>query len=152
MRSSSLGLIPAVAALGLGVWLLPSPPGAAAPAPPPLPTLTSVSAEHVGKVDRVTFGFTNGLPDNVHLEWLHTRVHDGSGLPVRVAGAKVLSVGFNDATAHDQDGAAVKGRTAYALPNVIASVMAGDFEGYVTVGLGVQKRTSYVVTKLHNPD
>ena len=43
-------------------------------------------------------------------------------------------------------------RTAYALPNVITAVGAGDFEGTVTFGLGVQKRTSYTVTKLQNPD
>ena len=30
--------------------------------------------------------------------------------------------------------------------------MRGDFEGTVTFGLGVQKRTSYTVTKLQNPD
>ena len=30
-----------------------------------LPTLTSVQAQHVGKVDRVTFGFRDGLPADV---------------------------------------------------------------------------------------
>jgi hypothetical protein len=59
---------------------------------------------------------------------------------------------FNGASAHDQNGATTRTRTAYALPNVITSVGAGDFEGTVTFGLGVQKRTSYTVTKLQNPD
>jgi len=152
MTVMSLRLGSAVAILGLGLPLLSSPPAPAAPGRVAVPTLTSVAAQHVGKVDRVTFGFTNGLPAHVHLEWVDTLVHDGSGLPVRVAGAKVLMVGFNTATAHDQNGATTRTRTAYALPNVITSVGAGDFEGYVTVGLGVQKRTSYTVTKLQNPD
>ena len=117
-----------------------------------LPTLTSVQAQHVGKVDRVTFGFTNGLPADVFVQWVDTLHQDGSGLPVRVAGTKVLMVVFNGATGHDQNGATVRTRTAYALPNVITSVGAGDFEGTVTFGLGVQKRTSYTVTKLQNPD
>jgi hypothetical protein len=151
MTFRSLRLAPVVAILGLGLPFL-SPAMAETPDRVVLPTLTSVQAQHVGKVDRVTFGFTNGLPDDVHVTWVDTLIHDGSGLPVRVAGAKVLMVGFNLATAHDQNGATIRTRTAYALPNVITSVGAGDFEGYVTVGLGVQKRTSYTVTKLQNPD
>jgi hypothetical protein len=152
MTFRSLRLAPVIAILGLGLPLLSPQSVAAAPSRVALPTLTSVQAQHVGKVDRVTFVFTNGLPAHVHPQWVDTLVHDGSGLPVRVAGAKILVVGFTSATAHDQDGATIATRTAYALPNVITSVNAGDFEGYVTVGLGVQKRTSYTVTKLHNPD
>jgi hypothetical protein len=140
-----------VVALALGLPLISSPTVAAAPQ---LPTLISVTAQHRGSVDRVTFGFSNGLPAHVHPQWVDTVVHDGSGLPVRVAGAKILVVGFTDAWAHDHgDGAAtIPTRTAYALPNVITSVNAGDFEGYVSIGLGVQRRTSYTVTRLHDPD
>jgi len=152
MRFRSQRLLPLVALLGLGAPAAPSAPASAATGPVALSTLTSVSATHVGKVDRVTFDFTGGLPGDVHVEWVDTLVHDGSGLPVRVSGAKVLMVVFSGATAHDQSGDTVKTRTAYALPNVITSVMAGDFEGYVTAGLGVQKRTSYTVAKLQNPD
>jgi hypothetical protein len=110
--------------------------------------LSSVKARHVGNVDRVVFRFSGGLPQTVHLAWVDTLVHDGSGLPVRVAGAKVLSVVMNGALAHDAGGSTVPRRTAFALPNVITAVGAGDFEGSVSVGLGVQKRTSYTVRKL----
>ena len=75
-----------------------------------LPTLTSVQAQHVGKVDRVTFGFTNGLPADVLVEWVDTLRHDGSGLPVRVAGTKVLMVVFNGATSHDAERRHAPGR------------------------------------------
>jgi len=108
--------------------------------------LTSVHARHVGNVDRVVFGFSGGVPSAVHPEWVDTLVHDGSGLPVRVAGAKVLSIVMNDAQAHDQNGSTVRGRTAFALPNVITAVGAGDFEGVVTFGLGVQKQTTFHVS------
>ena len=151
MTLRSLRLAPVVAIFGLGLPFL-SPATAATPDRVVLPTLTSVQAQHVGKVDRVTFGFTNGLPQDVQLQWVDTLRHDGSGLPVRVAGTKVLAVFFNGATNHDSNGSTTKGRTAYALPNVITAVSAGDFEGTVTFGLGVQKRTAYTVTKLHNPD
>jgi hypothetical protein len=93
----------------------------------------------------VVFGFTGGVPDTVFPEWVDTLVHDGSGLPVRIAGAKVLSVSMNGAVAHDQSGSTVAGRTAFALPNVITAVAAGDFEGSVLFGLGVQKQTSFHV-------
>jgi hypothetical protein len=112
-----------------------------------LPVLTSVHARHVGNLDRVVFRFSGGLPRTVHLEWVDTLVHDGSGLPVRVAGAAVLSVVMNGALAHDAGGSTVPRRTAFALPNVLTAVGAGDFEGTVTVGLGVQQRTSYTVRK-----
>ena len=80
----------------LGLCLLalsPIPPTAATATGPDrvaLPVLTSVSARHVGNVDRVVFRFTGGVPTTVFPEWVDTLVHDGSGLPVRVAGAKVL--------------------------------------------------------------
>jgi hypothetical protein len=110
-----------------------------------LPVLTSVRARHVGHIDRLVFGFTGGVPDTVRPAWVDTLVHDGSGLPVRVAGAKVLSVVMNGAQAHDQNGSTVSGRTAFALPNLITAVEAGDFEGVVTFGLGVQKQTAFQV-------
>lgn len=140
-----------VVALGLAL-LSPSPSTAAQEPAPHVGTLTSVTARHVGDVDRVTFTFAGGLPAHVYPQWLDRLIYDGSGLPVRVAGATILAVGFTSATGHDQDGFTFAKRTAYALPNVITSVYGGDFEGYLTVGLGLQKRTSYTVTKLHDPD
>ena len=141
-----------VATLGLVLTLLAPTAAQAAAAPPAIPTLTSVTARHVGDVDRVTFTFSNGLPTHVYPRWVDRVVYDGSGVPVRVAGAKILVVGFTSATAHDEDGLTMAKRTAYALPNVITSVYGGDFEGYVSIGLGVQQRTSYVVKRLSNPD
>ena len=154
MTPRFLGLGPLAAALGLGLSLL-SPPAAPAAGESHrflTPTLTSVTARHVGEVDRVTFRFSHGLPAHVYPQWVDKVVYDGSGLPVRVAGAKILAVGFTSATGHDQDGFTFDSRTAYALPNVITSVYGGDFEGYLSVALGVQKRTSYTVRKLHDPD
>jgi len=148
-RFSMLGLTGAV--LGLGLPLL-SPVTATGAPPAGFPTLIGLQAHHVGSVDRVTFKFANGLPPDVLVSWVETMHHDGSGLPVRVAGSKVLMIVFTSSTAHDHDGATVPPRTAYVLPNVITSVAGGDFEGIVTFGLGVQKQTSYTVTKLHNPD
>jgi hypothetical protein len=110
-----------------------------------LPVLTSVKARHVGDTDRVVFSFSGGAPATVFPQWRDTLVHDGSGRPVRVAGTKVLAISMNGAVAHDASGSTVAGRTAFALPNVITAVGAGDFEGSVLFGLGVQKQTSFRV-------
>ena len=128
--------------------LAPAPSPAAATQVSPratTPTLVGLRARHVGSVDRVVFRFTGGVPADIDVSWVDTLAHDGSGLPVRVAGAKVLALVFHGADAHDQGGTTVKARTAFALPNVITAVQAGDFEATVTFGLGVQKRTAYTV-------
>ena len=143
-------LAASILALGL-TTLAPAAPSAAAGAPATAPsaaatpTLVSLSARHVADVDRVVFRFVGGVPADVDLAWVDTLAHDGSGLPVRVAGAKVLSIVFHGADAHDQGGSTVRPRTAFALPNVLTAVQAGDFEATVTVGLGVQKQTAYTV-------
>jgi hypothetical protein len=136
----------------LGLCLLAGSPLPAATAGEPvsdraaLPVLTSVKARHVGNVDRVVFGFSGGVPATVFEDWRDHLAHDGSGLPVRVAGAKILVISMNGAAAHDDNGSTVPGRTAFALPNVITAVAAGDFEGSVLFGLGVQKQTSFHVS------
>jgi hypothetical protein len=113
------------------------------------PVLTSMQAHHTGSVDRVVFRFTGGVPASVQASWEDTLIGDGSGLPIRVAGAKVLSVVMHGAVAHQPGGGStIAARTAFALPNVITAVGAGDFEGVVSIGLGVQKKTSFQVRKL----
>ena len=95
-------------------------------------------------VDRVVFGSPEASPPG-RLEWVDTSPTDGSGLPVRVAGAKILALVFHEAAAHDQSGTTV-GPQSFALPNVITAVGAGDFEGAVLFGLGVQKQTTFHVS------
>jgi hypothetical protein len=134
----------------LALSLVPPAPATAAGHRVTLPVLTSVKARHVGSVDRVVFGFTGGVPQSVQPAWVDTLTHDGSGLPVRVAGTRVLSVAMTGTVAHDAGGSTTRGRIAFALPNVITAVRAGDFEGVVTYGLGVQRQTSFrVLTQAH---
>ena len=58
---------------------------------------------------------------------------------------------FNGAAAHDQDGTTVAAAPPSRCPTSSPSVGAGDFEGTVTFGLGVQKRTSYTVRSCTAP-
>ena len=124
--------------------------GPAPAAPSPVPTLVGISAAHVGEVDRVVFEFSGGLP-RVRAGYVDELLGDGSGLPVRIAGRAVLRLRFSPADAHDADGPTVTGRRAFALPNVMSAVRAGDFEAVTTYGLGLARRSRFEVSTLRSP-
>ena len=135
-------------AAALVVPLAASGPAPAAQAP--VPTLVGISAAHVGEVDRVVFEFSGGLP-RVRAAYVDELLGDGSGLPVRIAGRAVLRLRFSPADAHDADGPTVTGRRAFALPNLMTAVRAGDFEAVTTYGLGLARRSRYEVSTLRSP-
>jgi hypothetical protein len=144
-----LALLPGAAAGGLTG--APALAAGAGPAPSQ-PTLVDVRASHHPGFDRVVFEFRGGLPASHRTRYVDRLIEDGSGKVVRVAGRAVLQVRMTNARAHTDSGAAtVRGRTAYALPNVMTTVLSGDFEGIVTFGLGVAKRTTFHVSTLRHP-
>lgn len=120
-------------------------------AAPSQPTLVAVRAAHHTGFDRVVFQFRGGLPAR-GARYVNRLIADGSGNTVRIAGRAILQVLFDNARSHTDSGSpTVPERTAYALPNVMTTVRSGDFEGVVTYGLGLAKRTSFHVSVLHNP-
>lgn len=125
--------------------------GPAPAAPPPVPTLDEIRAAHHPGLDRVVFDFKGGLPSSVRVRYVDRLLADGSGLPVRIAGRAVLKVRFGFAKAHDAGGQTVAARKAFALPNVMTAVRAGDYEAVTTYGLGLAKRTRFEVFTLRNP-
>lgn len=127
-------------------------PGAAASSPPETPTVVDVRASHRDGSDRVVLELDGPLPSTVRVRYVDRLVADGSGLPVRIAGQAVLRVVLSPARAHDSAGRpTAPRRTAYALPNVLTTVRAGDFEGVTTYGIGLAKRTPFEVSTLRNP-
>ncbi len=120
---------------------------------PTTPVLVAVRAAHRDGVDRVVFEFRGGLPATRQVGYVDRLVADGSGRRVRVAGQALLRVRFERAQAHTDDGSptAAPRRVAYALPNVMTAVRAGDFEAVTTYGLGLAKRTPVRVTTLQAP-
>lgn len=124
--------------------------GPAPAAPPPVPTLVGIRAAHDDGVDRVVFEFAGGLPQ-VRAGYVDELIGDASGLPVRIAGRAILRLRFSPADAHDADGPTVTGRRAFALPNVMTAVRAGDFEAVTTYGLGLAKRSPFEVSRLRSP-
>ena len=121
-----------------------------APAAAPVPTLVAIRAAHHDGVDRVVFEFDGGLP-RVRAAYVDELIGDASGLPVRIAGRAVLKLRFAPADAHDADGPTVTGRRAFALPNVMTAVRAGDYEAVTTYGLGLARRSEFEVSTLRSP-
>lgn len=131
------------------------PAGPAAPAAPSYrsatSTLVAIRAAHHPGFDRVVLEFDGPVPAVRDVRYVPRLLGDASGLPVRIAGRAVLRIQVSDARAHEGSGSTAPGRTAYALPNVLTTVRAGDFEGVVTYGVGLAKRTPFTVLALTGP-
>lgn len=118
---------------------------------PPVPQVTAIRAAAHNGFERVVFDLT-GLPGADSVRYVDKVVADGSGLPVTVAGSAYLLVRFEDAQAHTDAGAALLAmRSTPGLNTVREIVMAGDYEGYVTIALGLTQRAPFRVLELTNP-
>jgi hypothetical protein len=66
---------------------------------------------------------------------------DGSGQPIPLEGSGVLRIVFNPAQAHTTDGTASsilrQPPARLGLNRMVAYAQAGDFEGYLTYGIGI---------------
>lgn len=116
-----------------------------------MPRLVDVRAATHPGFDRVVFEFSGPLPD-YNVQYVDELTQDGSGRTMRIAGQATLQLGFVNAAAHNGKGKpTVRKRTAYALPNVMTTVRASDFEGVVTYGIGLAERTPVKVFTLSAP-
>ncbi len=125
-----------------------------APAVPPLATLTDVRYACHEDFDRIAFDFEDNLPGYA-IEYVEPPiVQDGSGEPVDIEGAAFLKVVFNTAQAHDDAGNSTytgPREITPGLDSVSEMEMAGDFEGYVTWGIGLPEELDFRVTTLEDP-
>ena len=117
----------------------------------PTPTLVALRAAHHPGYDRIVYEFRGGPPPRPSVQYVDRLVGDASGLPVPIAGRAILRVRLAPATAHDPAGPTVPGRRAFALPNIMTNVQAGDFEGVTTYGIGLARRTRFHVFTLRSP-
>lgn len=117
------------------------------------PTLVGIRAASHPGYDRVVFDFVGGLPAERDGTYVPQLIADGSGLPVPIAGRAILRMRFHSAAAHDDAGhPTAPGTVAFALPNVMQLVRAGDYEGYVSYGIGLAAKQAFTVSTLTNPD
>lgn len=117
------------------------------------PVLTAIRAAHNPGFDRVVFEFNTKYAPKATVKWVTTLIEDASGRTIPYAGRAAVQVVMTGANAHRADGTAsvTRAKVAYALPNVIQVIPAGDFEAVITYGISVTKQTTTWVTRLTNP-
>ncbi|GIH68513.1 GerMN domain-containing protein [Sphaerimonospora thailandensis] len=120
----------------------------------PVSTLVDIRAAHHRGLDRLVFEFRGPLPATRRASYVSSLIADGSGNRVQVAGDAILQVRFGHAVGHDSRGAGTYGptRETYPLPGVIQVVNAGDFEGVLSFGVGLSRRTPYRMYTLTHPN
>lgn len=128
---------------------------AAAQPVPSVPTLTNIrTGQHPG-YDRVVLDFAGGPAPTVTSEWLDELRSDGSGEIFWLTGEHFVSVVSFPAYAHtDAGNPTYTGPERFRtrnLRNVMAVGLTGDFEGYVSVGLGTRTQTWVRTSTLTSP-
>ena len=117
--------------------------------PVPVPPLRTLVGVYVGNhpsespaYQRMSFYFQGGYP-SYQVSYVPSVTRDGSGAPVSLPGNAFLQVVFTDAQAHTSSGASsvtASPPASIGYQNLKGYAQAGDFEGHVTYGLGLQTR------------
>jgi hypothetical protein len=101
--------------------------------------------------DRFVIRVRSGTP-RYDVRYVSKIVADGSGNTVSLLGTRRLRVTLRNARAHTASGGAlVPGAKTPLCPNLRQLKLAGDFEGVVTFGLGLRRRTGFRVFRLTGP-
>jgi hypothetical protein len=87
---------------------------------------------------RVTFAFAGGFP-SYDIRYVPAVEQDGSGEELTLPGNAFVRIVFRETQAHDDAGRPVpRPPTTVGYPTLKGYAFGGDFEGYVTFGLGLQ--------------
>jgi hypothetical protein len=87
-----------------------------------------------------------------HVRYVDKVVADGSGATVHLLGTKRVHVVIRDARAHTSGGSPLlPGALTPLCPNLRQVKLAGDFEGVVSFGLGLRRKTGFRVLRLTGP-
>jgi hypothetical protein len=117
--------------------------------------LTAVRTGKHGGYDRVVFQFSGGLPA-VTAERFATVYADPRGTPVSLAGKSRLHVVFRGASGNCPQPAhrtwAGPSVLTPRYPQLLMVRAAGDFEGYLSFGIGLAARGGYHISSLAGPD
>jgi len=140
----------ALPASALGLPPFSTAPRSASGSPPTAEVFGTAVGCHAGFdrfVIRTRFG-TAGYA----VRYVRRIIADGSGRTVRLKGRKRLRVIMRDTRAHTESGSPLIPNVRTPLcPNLRQVKVAGDFEGVVTFGLGLRRRTGFRVFRLSAP-
>lgn len=121
---------------------------------PPVPVLVSIraAAHPEGGYDRISFEFSGQVP-GYRVGYAAQVVRDGSGASVSLPGAAFLQLRFTSAQAHDANGDSTLTPSAtnpvtVGDPELRSYVLNGDFEGTVSVALGLAAPHGFHVSEL----
>ena len=117
---------------------------------PPVPRCVGIrAAAHSSEgFDRIVFDFEGRLP-GYEIRYVPVVVADGSGKRLAMPGRRYLQIVMRPAQGHDDEGGhAVTGRHDLDFPMLKGYVVAGDFEGVLTIALGLDDVVGYRVGEL----
>ncbi|GAA1748347.1 AMIN-like domain-containing (lipo)protein [Luedemannella helvata] len=108
----------------------------------PLPRLAEI---HVGNHEkdgfaRISFYFRDGMP-SYNFNYAREVLNEGQGEPIKLEGNSFLRIQFSNARQHDDEShnsLKVKPANHIGFTRLRSYAFGGDFEGYVTYGLGIQ--------------
>ena len=118
---------------------------------PPVPQLLRIrSAAHPDEgYDRIVFDIDGALPGYT-VRYVDEVRQDPSDLPVNVPGRRYLVITFTPAQAHTDAGQSLISpqRRTLDYPMMRGYVLVGDFEGYVSVAIGLDDVVGFRVGEL----
>ena len=116
---------------------------------PPVPVITGVRyAAHQDGFDRIVLDIPGGRP-GYSAKYVTEVRRDGSGDPVSMPGEAFLLIVLHPAQAHRDDGTpTVTGTHRVGLAGIKAYAIVGDYEGYVSIALGVSGVRKYHIGEL----
>jgi hypothetical protein len=153
LAALALALLPAAASAAAAGSRFSVAPRSAAAAPGAAPAV--VTALTVGRhpgFDRVVLTFDGAVP-GWSASYVPSITEDGSDAPVALAGKETIELAVTPAVAHGDDGtpSLPDDRHRPGFPALREVRLAGDFEGRVSVGIGVAGTRPFQVMELDSP-
>ena len=117
---------------------------------PPVPVMIAIryAAHRDEGYDRIVFDIAGALPGYT-VKYVSQVRADGSDQPVSVPGSKYLLMVMTPAQAHRETGGpTVSGVHRVDLPMLESYAVVGDYEGHVSIALGLNGKAGYRVGEL----
>lgn len=134
-----------------------APTRSTAPVPPAVPDVPVLNGIRTGThpgFDRIVLDFSGPRPQ-VSSRFVAELIQDGSGHVERLPGAFFAEVRVSPAQAHGDAGRPSYGGSRRvstgALSNVTALAITGDFEGVLSLGVGMRRHTWVRTSTLSSP-
>jgi len=141
-----------LALTGLAVCFAVAAPAAASEPEQPIAWDYHITESHTA--DQIVFTFRGGTP-GIRVGYVPAEHADASGLPIPLEGHAYLNLTFFPAHASVPGSPRLTPAERVATPRlaILRQIKpAGDFEGYVSFGLGLSRRVRFRITKVANSD